>query len=229
MAQAFFVTGTDTGVGKTTVSAALLYLARQQGLTTAAAKPVASGCEQTAQGLRNSDALALCQQCTVPLTYDELNPYAFAPPIAPHLAADEAGIELSVSALAQSAQVILDKGADLTLVEGAGGWRVPINRQQTLADVAHILQLPVILVVGVRLGCINHALLTAEAIQHDGLILAGWVANGLEPETLKLDENFNYFAQHLAAPCLGHIPYLQTVSSSIVARYLSLSATTQRA
>jgi len=220
MRQAFFVTGTDTGTGKTTVSAALLYAARQQGLTTAAAKPVASGCEQTEQGLRNSDALALWQQCTAALCYDELNPYAFAPAIAPHLAAEEAGIKLSVASLASIVQKVLNKEADLTLVEGAGGWRVPINPQETLADVACALKLPVILVVGIRLGCINHALLTAEAIQHDGLPLAGWVANCLEPDTAKLNENLLSLKQRLPAPCLGQIPYLAIPSVCSVAQAL---------
>jgi len=221
MQQAFFITGTDTGVGKTTVSAALLYAARQQGLTTAAVKPVASGCEQTAQGLRNSDALALWQQCTVPLSYNELNPYAFAPAIAPHLAAAEVGAELSAAPLASAIQQVLSKGADLTLVEGAGGWRVPINHQETLADVARALRLPVILVVGIRLGCINHALLTFEAIQHDGLTLVGWVANSLEPDTAKLNENLRSLEQRLPAPCLGQIPYLAIPSAHSVAKALS--------
>jgi len=229
MSSTFFITGTDTGVGKTTVSATLLYLARQQGLTTAASKPIASGCEQTLQGLRNNDALALWQQCSLPLTYDELNPYAFSPAIAPHLAAAEVATKLSAAALANNVQRILDKGADLTLVEGAGGWRVPISQQETLADVARILQLPVILVVGIRLGCINHALLTFEAIQHDGLILAGWVANGLEADMAKLSENLDYLNQHIAAPCLGYIPYLKTISVPIVASHLSLPATIQKA
>jgi len=225
MPQAFFVTGTDTGVGKTTVSAALLYAAKSQGLTTAASKPLASGCEQTEQGLRNSDALALCQQCSVPLTYQELNPYPFAPPIAPHLAAAEAGTKLSAATVKSAVRLILDKGADLTLVEGAGGWLVPINAQETLADVARALQLPVILVVGLRLGCINHALLTARAIQQDGLTLAGWVANGLEPDTAKRQENLHSLEQRLTAPCLGQIPYLTAPCPQEVAGHLRILAT----
>jgi len=222
MSSAFFVTGTDTGAGKTTVSAALLYAARQQGLSTAAAKPVASGCEQTPEGLRNSDALSLLQQCSVPLSYQAINPYAFAPPIAPHLAAAEAGIALSAATLADAVQTILNKGADLTLVEGAGGWRVPINRQETLADVARALNLPVILVVGIRLGCINHALLTLEAIQHDGLVCAGWVANGLEPDTARLQENLHSLQQHLSAPCLGQIPYLPSPTAQAASSHFGM-------
>jgi len=220
MPQAFFVTGTDTGVGKTTVSAALLYAARKQGLSTAAVKPLASGCESTQEGLRNSDALALRQQCSLQLSYEELNPYAFAPPIAPHLAAEEAGIELSADKLASKVQQILNKNADLTLVEGAGGWRVPINPQETLADVACALKLPVILVVGIRLGCLNHALLTFEAIRRDGLIVAGWVANCLEVGTAKRPENLRSLEQRLAAPCLGQIPYLSDACPQVVSSHL---------
>jgi len=220
MRQAFFVTGTDTGVGKTTISAALLYATRQQGLTTAAVKPVASGCEQTEQGLRNSDALALWQQCTLALAYDELNPYAFAPAIAPHLAAEEAGIELSATVLAHAVQNMLKKNADLTLVEGAGGWRVPINHQETLADVARTLGLPVILVVGIRLGCINHALLSVDAIQARGLPLAGWVGNLLDADMLAVQANIDTLRQRIAAPLLSVIPHLPRPTPADVAACL---------
>src|SRR5690606_9319830 len=142
--------GTDTEVGKTTVAAGLLHAARQMGLSTAAAKPVASGCELTADGLRNADALALLGECSLALSYAEVNPLAFAPAIAPHLAAREVGVELTVEALLGPVRHILAKGADFTLVEGAGGWRVPLAGAQTLSDLPVALGLPVILVVGVR-------------------------------------------------------------------------------
>ena len=171
MAKAFFVTGTDTEIGKTTIAAGLLHAARLAGLSTAAAKPVASGCEQTAAGLRNDDALALLGQCSLALDYAEVNPFAFAPAIAPHLAAREAAVELSVARLRPAVQQVLARRDDITMVEGAGGWRVPLAGHETLADLAVALELPVILVVGVRLGCINHAVLTAEAIARDGLHL----------------------------------------------------------
>ena len=224
MAKAFFVTGTDTEIGKTTIAAGLLLAARLAGLSTAAAKPVASGCEQTAAGLRNDDALALLGQCSLRLDYVEVNPFAFAPAIAPHLAAREAGVELSVARLHPAVQRVLAHGADFTVVEGAGGWRVPLAGRETLADLAVALGLPVILVVGVRLGCINHAVLTAEAIAHDGLHLAGWVANIVDPQTSRLEENLATLAERLPAPCLGRVPRLAVATPAEVAAHLSLSA-----
>lgn len=222
MAQAYFVTGTDTEVGKTTIAAGLLHAARLHGLSTAAAKPVASGCVSTAQGLRNDDALALLAQCSLPLRYEEVNPLAFEPAIAPHLAAREVGVVLDVDRLYQSVRGVLDKGADFSLVEGAGGWRVPLSGAQTLSDLAVALGLPVILVVGVRLGCINHAVLSAEAIARDGLPLAGWVANIIEPQTSRLEENLATLAERLPAPCLGHVPRLQSAQADAVSAYLDL-------
>lgn len=222
MSAAFFVTGTDTEVGKTTVAAGLLHAARLAGLSTAAAKPVASGCVLTADGLRNDDALALLSQSTLALRYEEVNPHAFEPAIAPHLAAREAGVLLDVAALQGPVQAILDKRADFTLVEGAGGWRVPLAGQATLSDLAIALQLPVILVVGVRLGCINHALLTAEAILRDGLTLAGWVANVVDPQTSRLEDNLATLAERLPAPCLGYIPRLTEATPAAVSSYLNL-------
>lgn len=222
MAQAYFVTGTDTEVGKTTIAAGLLHAARLHGLSTAAAKPVASGCVSTVQGLRNDDALALLAQCSLPLRYEEVNPLAFEPAIAPHLAAREVGVVLDVASLYQSVRGVLDKGADFSLVEGAGGWRVPLSGAQTLSDLAVALGLPVILVVGVRLGCINHAVLSAEAIARDGLPLAGWVANIIEPQTSRLEENMVTLAERLPAPCLGHVPRLQSAQADAVSAYLDL-------
>ena len=223
MSAAFFVTGTDTDVGKTTIVAGLLRAARLAGLSTAAVKPVASGCEAGADGLRNSDALALLAECSLPLSYAAVNPFAFAPAIAPHLAAREAGVELKVEALAVAVQAVLAQRADFTLVEGAGGWRVPLGEQATLADLPVALDLPVILVVGVRLGCINHALLTAEAITRDGLRLAGWVANVLDPQTSRLDDNLRTLTERLAAPCLGRVPRLEQAGAAAVARHLDIS------
>ena len=222
MNRAYFVTGTDTEIGKTTVAAGLLHAARLAGLSTAAAKPVASGCEQTADGLRNDDALTLLGECTVGLRYAEVNPLAFAPAIAPHLAAREAGVLLDVATLQAAVEAVLHKQADLTLVEGAGGWRVPLAGQATLADLAIALKLPVILVVGVRLGCINQALLTAEAIVRDGLPLAGWVANLVDPQTSRLEDNLATLAERLPAPCLGYLPRLAHATPAAVSSHLNL-------
>ena len=224
MSSAYFITGTDTEIGKTTVAAGLLHAARARGLSTAAAKPVASDCELTTEGLRNGDALALLGECSLALDYAEVNPFAFAPAIAPHLAAREVGVELTVAALLAPVQRVLARGADFTLVEGAGGWRVPLAGRESLADLAVALQLPVILVVGVRLGCINHAVLTAEAIARDGLTLAGWVANVVDPATSRLDDNLATLAERLAAPCLGRIPRLPAATPAAVAGHLAVDA-----
>lgn len=222
MNPAYFITGTDTDVGKTTVAAGLLFAAREAGLTTAAGKPVASGCEATSKGLRNADALALMAECSIPLTYNEVNPVAFEPAIAPHIAAREVGVTLTVNSLLVPMQAILDKQAQFTLIEGAGGWRVPLSGQDSLSDLAQALNLPVILVVGVRLGCISHALLTAEAIARDGLQLAGWVANIIDPKTSRLEENLATLAERLPAPCLGRVPRLKSASAKAVAEHLQL-------
>lgn len=222
MNPAYFITGTDTDVGKTTVAAGLLFAAREAGLTTAAGKPVASGCEATSKGLRNADALALMAECSIPLTYNEVNPVAFEPAIAPHIAAREVGVTLTVDSLLVPMQAILDKQAQFTLIEGAGGWRVPLSGQDSLSDLAQALNLQVILVVGVRLGCISHALLTAEAIARDGLQLAGWVANIIDPKTSRLEENLATLAERLPAPCLGRVPRLKSASAKAVAEHLQL-------
>ena len=222
MPQAYFVTGTDTDAGKTTIAAGLLHAARVSGLSTAAVKPVASGCEQTAKGLRNADALALHAQCTLALEYAQVNPYAFLPAIAPHVAACEAGVQLEAAQLARQVQAVLGLQADFSLVEGAGGWRVPLSATECLSDLAQNLRLPVILVVGVRLGCINHALLTAEAIAADGLQLAGWVANLIDPGMSRLDDTLATLRERLPVPCLGQVPRLQQATAEHVAPWLDL-------
>ncbi|MDU4252026.1 dethiobiotin synthase [Pseudomonas sp.] len=222
MSHAYFVTGTDTEIGKTTIACGLLHAARLAGLSTAAAKPVASGCERSPEGLRNSDALALLGECSVPLVYEQVNPFAFEPAIAPHLAAREQGVKLAVDALAGPVRSVLALGADFTLVEGAGGWRVPLAGEENLSDLAIALQLPVILVVGVRLGCINHAVLSAEAIQRDGLVLAGWVANIVDAQTSRLEENLATLAERLPAPCVGRVPRLAQATPAAVAAHLDL-------
>ncbi|MEG5264422.1 dethiobiotin synthase [Pseudomonas sp. JDS28PS106] len=222
MTAAYFITGTDTDAGKTTVAAGLLHAARLAGRSTAAGKPVASGSNLSPEGLRNADALALLAECSLDLRYEEVNPFTFEPAIAPHLAAREAGVELNVDALLAPMLKLLGKGADFTLIEGAGGWRVPLAGQSNLSDLAMALDLPVILIVGVRLGCINHALLSAEAIARDGLRLAGWVANIIEPDTSRLNENLATLEERLPAPCLGRVPRLGQASAAQVASYLHL-------
>jgi dethiobiotin synthetase len=216
--KAFFITGTDTNVGKTLIAAGLLMAAKNKSLTTAALKPVAAGCENTNEGLRNSDALLLQSVITQPLLYDQINPYALEAAIAPHIAAQQEKRSLSVDRLSGFCRGVLGS-ADFTLLEGAGGWRVPINPRETLADLAKNLQLPVILVVGIRLGCINHALLTFEAIVRDGVPVAGWVANCVDADMPVLQENIDSLRARLPVPCLGVVPFLVDRSPSLVATY----------
>ncbi|MFB9866680.1 dethiobiotin synthase [Vreelandella sulfidaeris] len=233
----YFVTGTNTDAGKTLVTSALLYAARQQQLSTLGLKPVASGSEYTGQGLgkeglgkeglRNSDALALQQQSVPPVDYATVNPFAFAPAIAPHLAAMEAGQALEVSDLSRLLrETLAQTPRDLTLIEGAGGWRVPLSEQADFADLAMALELPVILVVGLTLGCLNHARLTAEAIRADGLVLAGWAGSVVDPAFAANADRFKANIAHLnaklATPCLGIIPHLDAPSAATAALYLSL-------
>ena len=220
MSKTFFVTGTDTEVGKTAISCALLSAAASQGLETAAVKPVAAGCDERGQ---NEDALQLMTAMTAELDYCQVNPVALEPAIAPHIAAAQAGKTLQASRLAGLCRGVMLAGADFTLMEGAGGWRVPISPRETLADRAVQLDVPVILVGGMRLGCINHALLTAEAIRHDGLNVAGWVAN--QPAGLMncYQENFDTLQRLLPAPCLGEVSHLSPWDAGRAAEMLDLS------
>lgn len=221
--HAFFITGTDTEIGKTTIATALLYKAKQQGLSTLACKPIASGCTFTPVGLRNEDALLLQAQCSLAIRYETVNPYAFEPAIAPHIAAQQAQQTIELDALNHAIQHVLNKQAQLTLIEGAGGWHVPLNSNERLSDVAVKLALPVIVVVGMRLGCINHALLTVESIQRSGLPLAGWVANQLQPQHPTDRESIHYLTEQLPCPLLGVVPFLTPPSAEACASYLSLS------
>ena len=212
--KTFFVTGTDTEVGKTFISQALLLAMGVSGLSTTAYKPVAAGCEQTPLGLRNEDALLLQAACSIELSYDEINPIAFAEPVAPHLAAQNLSQTIILKAINDGFVRLQQKQADVLLVEGAGGWRLPLGadlqgKQQYLSDFAIQHKLPVILVVGIRLGCLNHALLTAEAIRSDGLELAGWVANQIDSNIPYRDENIQSLQKQLNAPFIGSVPKLE--------------------
>ena len=223
MAKAYFVTGTDTSVGKTTVTCALLAAAKAKGLITLALKPVASGCDETPDGLRNSDALALQKAMTVPLSYAEVNPVALVAPMSPHLAAKAAGRRLTLMQISGFCRGAMLHKADLYLIEGAGGWRVPISDRELLSGLPKQLGLPVILVVGVRLGCINHATLTAEAILKDGVRLAGWVANIIEPDLLDVEGNLQTLMAMMPAPCLGVLPWAPGATTEQHAGHLDLA------
>ena len=220
MGRAWFVTGTDTEVGKTAISCALLKAAEGQGLRTAAIKPVAAGCD--AQG-HNDDALQLMECMTESMDYAQVNPVALQAAIAPHIAAQQEGRSMQAARLAGLCRGVMLAGADFTLIEGAGGWRVPISPRETLADVAAHLQVGVILVVGMRLGCINHALLSAEAIRRDGLMLAGWVANQPGERMNCHDENLDTLRNLLPAPLLGEVPRISPFSAVSAAEMLDIN------
>jgi dethiobiotin synthetase len=219
VSKTWFVTGTDTGVGKTAVSCALLVAAARAELRTAAVKPVAAGCDDTG---RNEDALLLQACMTEPLDYEQVNPVALPDAIAPHIAAHRAGKRLQASRLAGLCRGVMLGGADFVLIEGAGGWRVPLSPRETLADLARELGVGVILVVGMRLGCINHALLTAEAIRRDGLTLSGWVANQTGERMDCHEENLATLRQMLPAPLLGDLPFIAEGSPEMLAGHLDI-------
>lgn len=221
--KAYFVTGTDTGIGKTAIACGLLAAARLRGATTLGLKPVASGCEPTPDGLQNADALQLRAESTVVLSYPEINPVALELPLSPHLAARAAGRRLSLMQLTGHVRAGLMHRPDLALVEGAGGWRVPLNDREMLSALPRELRLPVILVVGVRLGCINHAILTTEAILKDGLRLAGWVANIVNPEAGALEDVVATLRALLPAPCLGVVPHAPEAAATDRAAFLDVT------
>jgi dethiobiotin synthetase len=211
-----FVTGTDTGVGKTRVAAGLILAGRRAGLRMAGMKPVASGCERTPHGLRNDDAQRLMACASVSAEYALVNPYAFEPPVAPHLAARQAGTLIDPGRILSSFRQLAG-GADRVVVEGVGGWLVPIDAATTMADVAAALGLPVVLVVGIRLGCLNHALLTAEAIVRRGLPFAGWVANRVDPDCLLADANVESLSDSLGTGPLVDLPWSPDEHATVAA------------
>ncbi|KAB8313079.1 ATP-dependent dethiobiotin synthetase BioD [Erwinia endophytica] len=207
MSERWFVTGTDTDVGKTVASTALLQAAKAAGFRCVGYKPVASGCEMTAEGIRNSDALALQQNSVLSLSYDCINPLAFFEATSPHIVSAEEGRPIHFSQLS-AGLAALTRQADWVLTEGAGGWFTPLSAETTFADWVIQEQLPVVLVVGVKLGCINHAMLTAQAIQSSGLRLAGWIANDILPPGKRHADYLASLKARLPAPMLGEIPFL---------------------
>lgn len=222
MSERWFIAGTDTEVGKTVASSALLQAANAAGFRSVGYKPVASGCEMTADGLRNEDALALQKYSVLQLPYDSINPLAFAEPTSPHIVSAEEGRPITFEQLS-AGLAALTAQSDWVLTEGAGGWFTPLSEQTTFADWARAEQLPVILVVGVKLGCINHAVLTAQAIQASGLRLAGWIANDIQPPGKRHNEYLAALKQRLPAPMLGEIPYLtQPEQFDQLAQYVQL-------
>jgi dethiobiotin synthetase len=230
--RSFFVAGTDTEVGKTLASCALLRAFAARGMSTAAMKPVAAGAEQDDGGVwRNEDAEALAAAATVTVPRELSTPYLLREPAAPHLVAARAGVTLDIGHMARCHRDIASR-ADVTIVEGAGGFRVPLDERRDMGDLAGALGLPVILVVGMRLGCLNHALLTAESIAARGLRLAGWIANTVDPTMRMLEENVatlrGRFAADHGAPLLGTIPRLGAPDGDAAARSLDIAPLLER-
>jgi len=211
--RGIFVTGTDTGVGKTVVATALIRTLARSGLRVAGMKPVASGAALTQDGLRNADALALMRASNVAAPYEVVNPYCFSAPIAPHIAAQEQRVVVDL-ALLRERYATLAAFADCVVVEGAGGWLSPVSITASMADVAAALALPVVLVVGLKLGCLNHAFLTARAIGAHAAGLAGWIGNRIDPEFERAAENIATLEGHLA-PAAAIVPYAAASPDSV--------------
>lgn len=220
MSQGYFVTGTDTSVGKTWASIALMRYFIRQGKTVVGMKPVASGCELNQGRLENEDALLIQKNASISIAYDKVNPYAFADPVSPHLAADRV-IDLNRIKIAFEE---LKAQSEVIIVEGAGGWLVPLNDQQDIADLAMQLDLPVIMVVAVRLGCINHARLTYQAIRQSKLACAGWIAMCVQEQSLMKDEVIKTMEEKIQCPLLGVLPYTKIADFNLLEKSLIFPA-----
>ena len=216
-----YVTGTDTGIGKTLASSCLLHALRGHGLSAIGQKPVASGCELFQGQWRNADALALLAASDPKPAYADLNPYALPSALAPELAAADAGLEVSLQRLLD-AHARLATQADALVVEGVGGWGAPLSSTLMQADLVHALRIPVVLVVGMRLGCLNHALLTARAITADGAHLAGWIASHVDPAMERVEDNLRMLRERLPAPCWGVLPHVAAPDPARMAIHLRL-------
>ncbi len=226
MEKGYFITGTDTNAGKTWATIALMRYFKQQGKSVAGMKPVASGCSfpcaawecQDGQ-LKNADALLIQENASLKIDYDVINPYAYELPVSPHIAGINNPVNLSKIVERFNT---LKELADIVLVEGAGGWYAPLNDSEDISDLAKSLALPVILAVAIRLGCINHAKLTWQAIQHSGIPCAGWIAVCVDPDMLKPDENIHTIKTALKVPFLGVLPYQASADFDLLAGKLAL-------
>jgi len=201
-----YITGTDTGIGKTLASCALLHALRGHGLRVAGMKPVASGCERIDGEWKNADALALQAVGEPGIAYADINPFALEHPLAPELAARDAGVEVALPAIL-AAHARLAEHSDALIIEGVGGWAAPLSASLMQADIVRALRVPVLLVVGLRLGCLNHALLSARAIVADGAHLAGWIASNVDPDMERVEDNLAMLRERLPAPCWGVLPH----------------------
>ncbi len=222
MVSDYFITGTDTGVGKTWVTLALMKAMQNKGKVVVGMKPVACGCEKTSEGLRNDDAVKILKRSSQRLNYRTVNPYAFEPAIAPHIAAEQVGVKIDIEHIASEFNT-LKKNADGVVVEGIGGWCVPLGENVMLSELVNRLDLPVILVVGLRLGCINHALSAYRAIRADGASLHGWITSQLDPGYDCPDETMTTLRARINAPFLGSLPYLEKFDLEIQASHIMMT------
>jgi dethiobiotin synthetase len=214
MKRKYFITGTDTDAGKTFITVALLKAFSEQGFSTLGLKPIAAGSALIDGEMKNDDAVLLANASTVKLSYQQTNPVLLAAAMAPHIAAERENRKISASSVAGFIRgTLMTSPAQVTLIEGAGGWRVPLNYRETYADVARQLNVDIILVIGMKLGCLNHALLTIEAIERDGLKVAGWIANCIEENMEGEKENIQTLATMIRAPLLGTMPYMSKQDS----------------
>ena len=222
-ARGWLVTGTDTGAGKTVAACVLLHALRARGLRASGMKPVASGCDETGDGLRNDDALALQAASDPRPPYADVNPFALPEPTAPQIAARLAGVEIALAPIAAAFERIA-RTADRVVVEGVGGWLAPPGEGIEHADLAYALRLPVVLVVGLRLGCLNHARLAARAIAGDGCTLAGWIGTGVDSGFAHGDAYVDLLRNALPAPCWGVLPHAPKPDGAVLAEQLRLPA-----
>lgn len=219
MTAGAFIAGTDTGVGKTLVAAALLAALNASGRAAVGMKPVASGCSRGERGWRSDDAERLIAQSAAVSAYAQVNPYALPEAVAPHLAARSAGVDIRLEPIV-AGFAALCTNSDCVVVEGVGGWAVPLSAELMQADLVRALGLPVILVVGLRLGCLNHALLSAGAIAADGCRLLGWIGNRVDPDMARCDDNIATLRERLSAPCLGVVPFAHDPDPKLLASSL---------
>ncbi len=214
--KSIFITGTDTDIGKTYISNLLLKQLNSAGYTTFGIKPIASGCHYNNDGLLvNDDALSLQQSASLFRSYPVVNPIALEDSVAPHLAADNMGLTLTKEHVKQKILSSVQDEADINIIEGVGGWSVPLNDNELFSTVIAELNIPVILVVGIKLGCLNHAILTYQSIIQMNVPFIGWIANCLVPETLLLEENIATLRQWIKQPCLGSVPYKEESNINI--------------
>ena len=222
MTHTYFVTGTDTDVGKTVCSTALLQAANQLGKSTLAYKPIAAGCDETKEGLRNQDALILQKNSSIKVDYQMVNPIAFKDPIAPHIAAEVAQQPIQLNIISDGLRALQKKSSSLLIVEGAGGWLLPVNDEVLFSDWVVEQQLPVILVVGMKLGCLNHALLSYQTIINSGLQVAGWIANQIQPEMPFYQQNLTLLKTKITAPMIAEIPFLTEIENASLSSFVDI-------